>query len=480
MIQDRSIKMKLPYFYQQFLGFLAVIVVLMSVTIVSLVLFGRNTAVRSIEDRLYRYADSITEMELEADELGVVQQLLYEQDVSFFIFDDEGTLVYPLLPSDVRARVVPEHIERLQAGERVALTTNQEDMLGNPRETALIYAPFFDEQENAFQGFVTVSAPVSHIDQQMEELKANLSSAFLISTILAVLMSFVFARYQVGRVNRLRKAAHKVAEGEYSIQLDHKERDEIDYLSRDFNRMVIALRHSQDEVNRQEERRKTFMQDAAHEMRTPLTTINGLLEGLEYDVIPESQRLRSIKLMRKETKRLIRLVNENLDYENIRSNRIVLNKHDLPVSEILAEIKDQMGRIAEESGNTLKVHSMEGLFVYADYDRFKQILVNLIKNAIQFTNDGVIEVDGEDRPDGTRILVKDNGIGMNDEQIKNIWDRYYKADASRTNTAYGESGLGLSIVHQLVEQHGGQIEVASALGKGTTFIITFPKRPANQ
>lgn len=446
----------------------------MTVTVISLVHFGRESAIRSVEDRLFQYAESVTDENLQYDELLTIQQLLNDQGVSFFIFDDEGSLIYPFLPSDIEARVVPEYIERLQAGERLSLITSQVDMLGNPRETSLIYSPYFAGPDGEYAGFVTVSSPVSHIDQQMEELKDNLFNAFLLSTILAVIMSFVFARYQVNRVNRLRKAAHQVAEGEYSIRLDHKERDEIDYLSRDFNRMVSALKLSQEEVNRQEERRKSFMQDAAHEMRTPLTTVNGLLEGLEYDVIPEKQKLRSIQLMRKETRRLIRLVNENMDYENIRSNRIVLNKQPIPLEELLDEIKEQMREMVKDSTNKLVIKDVEELVVYADYDRLKQILVNLIKNAMQFTHHGVILVKGTKKADSVRISIQDTGIGMSKEEIRFIWDRYFKADTSRVNTKYGESGLGLAIVQQLVELHKATIEVESELDKGTTFSIEFP------
>lgn len=476
MIRDRSIKMKLPYFYQLFLGFLAVIIILMTVTIVSLVHFGRNTAVRSIETRLFRYAESITDESLDGDDLSTIQELLYAQGVSFFVFDETGSLIFPELPPDMEARVVPEEIDRLRRGERLSLTTNQEDMLGNPRETALIYLPYFDNQQGDYSGFVTVSAPVSHIDEQMEELEGNLFQAFLISTILAVLMSFIFAHNQVKRVNRLRKAAHQVAEGEYSIRLDHKERDEIDYLSRDFNRMVSALKLSQEEVNRQEERRKTFMQDAAHEMRTPLTTINGLLEGLEYGVIPEQQKLRSIQLMRKETRRLIRLVNENMDYENIRSNRIVLKKHYVPLGDILEEIKEQMKEIVVESTNKLIIKDVEGLSVYADYDRLKQILVNLIKNAMQFTSEGTIIVSGTKTDEGVSISIEDTGIGMSEEELRFIWERYFKADSSRVNTKYGESGLGLAIVQQLVQLHQASIDVESEPDEGTIFTIHFPDK----
>lgn len=466
--------MKFPYFYQQMLGFLSVIIMLLTISVVSIVLFARNTAIRGTENQLFSYAESIVDVNLEAEQLANFQSLLSNQGVTFFVFNQNGELVFPNLPDHIETRVIPEEEERLRDGERVSLTTQQADLYGNPRETAYVYLPYFSNSAGDYAGFVAVSAPVSQIDRQMSALKRNLFNAFLISTVVAILVSFIFARYQVKRVNELRQAARLVAEGDYDVRLEHRDRDEIDILSQDFNKMIHALDLSRQEVNRQEERRKTFMQDAAHEMRTPLTTINGLLEGLEYDVIPESQRLRSIQLMRKETKRLIRLVNENLDYENIRSNRIMLNKHTLPVSEILDEIKEQMTTIAESSNNTLQIDSLEGLTVYADYDRFKQILVNLIKNAIQFTENGTIKVSGQKTDKGTRISIQDTGIGMTEEQMKNIWDRYYKADVSRTNTRYGESGLGLSIVQQLAELHQAHLTVESQLNKGTTFAIEFP------
>ncbi len=477
MIPKQLTKMKLPYFFQQFLGFLAVIIILMTVTVFSLVLFGRRTALNATENRLFSYAESVVDEDLNVNELDTIHRVLSAQEVSFFVFDDEGDIIYPELPPNFRANVVPEQIEQLQSGERVALTTNQKDLMGNPRETTMVYLPFFNQNSEEYAGFVTMSAPISHINRQMEELKGNLFSAFLISTIVAILMSVVFAHYQVKRVNRLRKAAHKVAEGEYTIQLAHNERDEIDYLTRDFNRMVTALKESQDEVIKQEDRRKSFMQDAAHEMRTPLTTINGLLEGLEHDVIPESQKLRSIKLMRKETRRLIRLVNENMDYENIRSNRIVLMKHPIPLAEIVNEISEQMKEIIIGSTNTLIIHDIEHVTVYADYDRLKQILVNLIKNAMQFTENGKIEIASRNTPEGTEISVSDTGIGMTQTQMENIWERYYKADLSRTKTKFGESGLGLAIVQQLVELHGAAITVESELGAGTSFRMIFPDKP---
>lgn len=472
--------MKFPYFYQQMLGFLAVIIVLLTVSIVSLFHFARNTALQGTEETLFAYAESIIDAQLDPEELNNAQELLENQGVAFFVFDESGEARFPALPSGRSYRWIPDDKELLAQGQRLSLTTEQEDLFGNPQETAIVYVPYRSASTGDYSGFVAVSAPVSQIDRQMNELRKNLFDAFLLSTIVAVVMSFAFARYQVRRINRLREAAHMVAEGEYDVRLRHKDRDEVDNLSRDFNKMVIALEDSREEVERQEERRKTFMQDAAHEMRTPLTTINGLLEGLEHGVIDESKRLRSIQLMRSETKRLIRLVNENLDYENIRSNRIMLNKYPIPVMEVLDDIREQMTEIAQESNNILEIDQLDDLTVYADFDRFKQIMVNLIKNAIQFTDHGRIHVAGKKTETGTQISVSDTGIGMTEEQLKNIWDRYYKADSSRTNTTYGESGLGLAIVQQLAQLHDASINVKSEVDKGTTFYIEFPDEDSKQ
>ena len=181
--------------------------------------------------------------------------------------------------------------------------------------------------------------------------------------------------------------------------------------------------------------------------------------------------------MRKETKRLIRLVNENLDYENIQSNRIVLRKQHFPLDEAMIEISEQLSKVAADSNNEIVIQeNLDEIMVYADFDRFKQIIVNLIKNAIQFTQDGTITIDAIETKEWTKISITDTGIGMTEEHIQNIWDRYYKVDPSRKNTKYGESGLGLPIVKQLVGLHDGEINVQSKLGEGTRVIIEFPRK----
>ena len=238
--------------------------------------------------------------------------------------------------------------------------------------------------------------------------------------------------------------------------------------------MAHSLRESEKEVERQENVRRQFMMDVAHEMRTPLTTMNGLLDGLKYNMVPESRRGRSLELISSETQRLIRLVNENLDYEKIRSNQIVLVQHRFAGIGAIQAVVEQMQELAKVKNNTLRYECDKDFSVYADYDRFVQILVNITKNANQFTDNGEILVKAWNEGKKAIVEISDTGIGIDESEIKEIWERFYKADVSRKSTKYGESGLGLAIVKSLVTSHRGTISVKSEVNKGTTFRVVFP------
>src|SRR5699024_8901892 len=239
--------------------------------------------------------------------------------------------------------------------------------------------------------------------------------------------------------------------------------------------MVRQLKRSYEEIEALENRRRQFMADVSHELKTPLTTIRGMIEGLEQDMIPESEKKRALQLAERETKRLIRLVNENLDYEKIRSNQIKLHFTEVNVSEMLEIVKDQLSQQAAEKNNDLLVTAPKDLSLSVDYDRMMQVLINIVKNSIQFTESGTITLNGYEAGDSIILEVIDDGIGMDEVEVEQIWERFYKAGVSRTESSFGEFGLGLSIVKELVSLLGGHITVESEPGQGTRFTISFPK-----
>ncbi|RWY86545.1 sensor histidine kinase [Pediococcus acidilactici] len=477
-------------FFQQMMAFLAVTVATLLIVGLVFIQFTRDSVYRTKWHSLQEYADSIFQQSVvldpqdssvttvRVDQLMGMERLLNNQHIHFTIYTENGERVsYP--NDNTATQISKKQWRELNKGN--ILRQESRMAVGQVKHRIImteLKKPYFDRQGKLIC-VIAVGSPLANVQADIQQVQKNLLVTFGLAILVAIVASYFLSRYMVRRIQKIRQAAHRVTEGDFEVQLDPGRQDEIGELSADFNLMTKSLKESNDEIKRQEERRRAFMADAAHEMRTPLTTINGLLEGLEYDAIPEDSKEESIRLMQRETKRLIRLVNDNLDYERIRTNKIKLDCQMVNLKQAVLRVVEQLGKKAEKENDQLIVEMNSDVVVYADPDRLIQILFNIVQNGIQFTQNGQITVRAQNASNGTNIQISDNGIGMTEDQIKNIWERYYKADASRIQTK-GESGLGMAIVHELVQIHGGEIEVSSAPGRGTTFKLHFPKAPADQ
>ncbi|KAF0386660.1 sensor histidine kinase [Pediococcus acidilactici] len=477
-------------FFQQMMAFLAVTVATLLIVGLLFIQFTRDSVYRTKWHSLQEYADSIFQQSVvldpqdssvttfRVDQLMGMERLLNKQHIHFTIYTENGERVsYP--NDNTATQISKKQWRELNKGNILRQESRMAVGQVKHRITMTeLKKPYFDRQGKLIC-VIAVGSPLANVQADIQQVQKNLLVTFGLAILVAIVASYFLSRYMVRRIQKIRQAAHRVTEGDFEVQLDPGRQDEIGELSADFNLMTKSLKESNDEIKRQEERRRAFMADAAHEMRTPLTTINGLLEGLEYDAIPEDSKEESIRLMQRETKRLIRLVNDNLDYERIRTNKIKLDCQMVNLKQAVLRVVEQLGKKAEKENDQLIVEMNSDVVVYADPDRLIQILFNIVQNGIQFTQNGQITVRAQNASNGTNIQISDNGIGMTENQIKNIWERYYKADASRIQTK-GESGLGMAIVHELVQIHGGEIEVSSAPGRGTTFKLHFPKAPADQ
>lgn len=477
-------------FFQQMMAFLAVTVATLLIVGLVFIQFTRDSVYRTKWHSLQEYADSIFQQSVvldpqdssvttvRVDQLMGMERLLNNQHIHFTIYTENGERVsYP--NDNTATQISKKQWRELNKGNILRQESRMAVGQVKHRITMTeLKKPYFDRQGKLIC-VIAVGSPLANVQADIRQVQKNLLVTFGLAILVAIVASYFLSRYMVRRIQKIRQAAHRVTEGDFEVQLDPGRQDEIGELSADFNLMTKSLKESNDEIKRQEERRRAFMVDAAHEMRTPLTTINGLLEGLEYDAIPEDSKEESIRLMQRETKRLIRLVNDNLDYERIRTNKIKLDCQMVNLKQAVLRVVEQLGKKAEKENDQLIVEMNSDVVVYADPDRLIQILFNIVQNGIQFTQNGQITVRAQNASNGTNIQISDNGIGMTEDQIKNIWERYYKADASRIQTK-GESGLGMAIVHELVQIHGGEIEVSSAPGRGTTFKLHFPKAPADQ
>jgi signal transduction histidine kinase len=214
----------------------------------------------------------------------------------------------------------------------------------------------------------------------------------------------------------------------------------------------------------------------SHEVRTPLTSIGGyikLLLGGEPGALSETQK-DYLSIVDKNVDRLTQLINEILDYQVMESGNIPMTKRILYVGPILKECCDTFGIVASQKGLNLLLSFPEGLRpVFGDRSRLVQVFMNLISNAIKFTQTGSVKVTAVDSRLGVLVTVEDTGVGLTELDRKKLFKKFFRADSGLA-TPEGGTGLGLVITQGLVKSHGGKISVKSKKGKGTTFFVVLP------
>lgn len=276
-------------------------------------------------------------------------------------------------------------------------------------------------------------------------------------------------------------AIDAVADGDLSVRVPERGPGEINRLAHSFNRMI-------DELARTDQQRRNLTADVAHELRTPLHIIQGNLEGIldgVYQPAPEH-----IEATLEEIRLLTRLVDDLRTLSLAESGQLPLRRGPVDVGELLADVTTSFSGQAEAAGITLRAvttqpsgteASSSSLVVDGDADRLDQVLSNLLANALRHTPPGgSVTLAATAADDRVRITLTDTGHGIAPDDLPFIFDRFWRGDRARSHTGGVGSGLGLSIANQLIKAHGGQIEVTSELGRGTTFIITLTADSTNQ
>ncbi|CAM4100980.1 sensor histidine kinase [Lederbergia lenta] len=466
--------MKVKYLYQQLGSHIGVLLIAFLILSLLFTQFVEKLVYENKIEELTSYGYNIL-LDLENNQARTQQVLqqygnvLAGREIQYSLFDTSAAIIYSKGSLHPEVELTNNEWRDIKNGKTVII---KKEFRRFEQGVTFVLLPYVHNDQ--FMGGILLVSPIKGSRDVIDQINRYLFYTVIISLAVALLVSWIISAFHVKRIKRIREATALVAAGDYSVQIPSSNFDEIGDLARDFNKMVGKLHVSMEEIESLENRRRQFMVDVSHELRTPLTTISGVIEGIRNDMIPESEKEKGMLLASKESKRLIRLVNENLDYEKIRSNQVKLFKEETQLFEVLEIIKDQLEMQAQEKNNEIIVDVDDNVYIYADYDRLTQILINITKNSIQFTENGKITLRGKAGTDETIIEIEDTGIGIDPAEIEKIWGRFYKAMLSRTTNPYGEFGLGLSIVKQLVMMHQGNIEVTSEKGKGTKFIIRFP------
>jgi len=296
--------------------------------------------------------------------------------------------------------------------------------------------------------------------------------AVLPSLGIALVVSAGMSRRFVSPLQQMSQAADHIAEGNYHERLpigkiSPEDSDEMEHLAARFNRMAARLEKT-------EEMRQKLIGDIAHELRTPLTVISGAMEGLKDHVLDPNDD--TFAMIFRQTERLDRLVNDLQELNRIETKAFDLNFVPVEINALLVRIVNAMQINFQKKGVGLMLDLPKcSLPVFVDEDRFDQIMINLLSNALRYTpKGGRVRVYVEEKDGEAEISVQDTGEGIPEEHLSHIFSRFYRVDNSRSREA-GGSGIGLTIVKKLVEAHNGKVWAESdGLGKGSVFHFTLP------
>ncbi len=426
--------------------------------------FYFNKVQEQINELSSRYASSITSLE-EKDIIHMFELLATMTDQEIVIVNEQGIVVansgLPSLPKG----------ERINADDLSLLVSD-----------ALVQKEYYDKiskrrylsvgrpiiSQERFLGGIFVLVSVEDMYQSLEIIKKSVVLAGTGAVFLAFGFTFIVSRKLSNPLLEMEKATRKIAKGDLNTRISSSTKDEIGSLATAINDLAV-------ELHRYRSNRREFFANISHELRTPITYLEGYANALENNLYrTEDEKRQYLQIIQQEAGRMSKLVQDLFELSKMEEGKLALHFEEIDLIEVVenallkTKIKAQEKRLQLEFN---KVYHLPA--IYADGLRMEQIVINLIENAIRYTEKGTINIKLTSDPDRVKLTVEDTGIGIPNEDVPYLFERFYRVEKSRSRE-FGGSGLGLAIVKQLVELQNGTISVKSDVGKGTCFELTFP------
>lgn len=303
----------------------------------------------------------------------------------------------------------------------------------------------------------------------------NIKKAALIAFILGILGANFMAFRLIQPIRLLAEAAKRIADGDQDVQVEIKRSDELGLLAKTFNEMAVKVQET-------DKLKDGFVSSVSHELRSPLAAIEGycnlLIEGV-HNNHPAEQQLRGLTIIKDATLRLTNFINNILDLAKMKAGKFEMKPGPIFIDETIQEITRLFESLALSQNKTLKSIIKEDLPpVFGDAEKIKQVITNLVSNALKFTkeNDSIVisaMVSKSYGPDFVEVWVEDSGIGLTKEEAEKVFEKFYQVKDGEFKKPKG-TGLGLSIVYEIIKLHHGRIWAEGNLGKGATFKFVLP------
>lgn len=363
-----------------------------------------------------------------------------------------------------RSGVMIEDFDPTAAGNRYYRVGNYYGQF--PYEVVSVSAPITGNYNT--YGYVLVHLPVSQIHDEANEALNVVYITGAVMFLLSLIILLVFTKTVYFPLKKITVGANEYAAGNLTYHIDLKTHDEMGYLA-------DTLNYMSGELNKMEEYQRKFIANVSHDFRSPLTSIKGYLEAIIDGTIPPEMSERYLTRVIAETDRLNKLTQGMLTLSTLDSKGF-LSRTNFDINRVIKDTAASFEGTCDSKDINFDLTFSDNIqMVYADLGKIQQVLYNLIDNAIKFSHtDSTIYIQTSVRYEKIFVSVKDTGIGIPKDNVKKIWERFYKTDLSRGKDKKG-TGLGLSIVKEIIQAHGENIDVVSTEGVGTEFIFSLPR-----
>ncbi len=482
---EKRTKKKKNLFFLRFyivsgLGIMAAVIVFGLMTIAMITMHWWNEKMDMLNDNsqsiatdyinaVYRQENDLSTLLLGND----IQTISEATEADYFICDTSGKIIVCKEFLETNGRVCPKHsaieisadlVERARR-ERFSSFRSLDD---NIRDSFVVAMPI------VYAG--TVVGEVFAVEDAVQGLLPYVGSmfkmvfyAFLVALLVAYIIIYFYSRRITKPIGDMIEATSRYAKGDFTYHVN------AEGSSQEMVNMAEAMNKMVDELAIDDKAKKSFVANVSHELKTPMTTIGGFVDGILDGTIPKEKEDEYLRTVSNEVKRLSRLVVAMLNLSKIESGEISIKPNKYNVSSQIIEVLLSMEqRLNEKKINVDGLEDMSDLKIYADRDLLHQVIYNLLDNAVKFTPEGgTITFFGKYENDATTITIRNSGQGISDDEISRIFERFYKVDQSRSFDVKGV-GLGLYIVKTIVNMHDGVIKADSKKGEYTEFTFTIP------
>ena len=323
----------------------------------------------------------------------------------------------------------------------------------------------------------------SYAFEQAKDVLVDIGfSVLLILIFTAALMTVWIYRAIIDPIRKLEKAAQQIRDGNLDFEIEVKGNDEISELCQSFEQMREQLKQSSEERVLNEKENRELISNISHDLKTPITAIKGYVEGIMDGVADTPEKMdRYVRTIYNKTNEMDHLINELTFYSKIDTNRIPYTFSKLNVEDYFSDCAEEVGLELETRGIQLCYANYvdKDVLVIADGEQIRRVIHNIISNAIKYMDKqngmkGIIQIRVKDVGDFVQVEIEDNGKGIAAKDLPYIFDRFYRTDVSR-NSSKGGSGIGLSIVRKILEDHGGKVWATSREGIGTIMYFVLRK-----